>query len=266
MSTIEDWIAYLRRRNRSAATIASYRSVIGGYVRAVGDPLAATVDDVERWWQTLDHLTPAAQAAALSAVSSYYRWAMKYDLVAASPLRRLDAPSLGRRLPRPISRAEWRTILAHTEGDLRRAVCLGAYAGLRIAEVASLDWADIDTEGRWITVRSGKGDKDRAVGLGPMLLDELLPNTGGNVVTAGGQVHTANALQRRVNRHLRDIGIDATFHKLRSRYATTTLARTGNLLAVSRALGHSSPSVTARYAATSDSDLHLLATAAEADA
>ena len=265
MEPIEDWMAYLKRRNRSPATIASYRSVIAGYVREVGDPIAATVEDVEAWWESIEHLTPAAQARSLSAVSSFYKWAAKYDLVIASPLRRLDAPSLGHRLPRPISRAEWRTILANTEGDLRRAVCLGAYSGLRIAEVAALDWNDIDIEGRWITVRSGKGDRDRAVGLGPILLDELLPATGGNVVTGGGQVHTANSLQRRVNRHLRDIGIDATFHKLRSRYATTTLARTGNLLAVSRALGHSSPAVTARYAATSDNDLHLLATAAEAD-
>ena len=56
-------------------------------------------------------------------------------------------------------------------------------------------------------------------------------------------------------------GVDGTFHKLRSRFATVALASTGNLLAVSRALGHSSPATTAIYAATSDSDLDLIAEA-----
>lgn len=265
MEPVDEWLAYLQRRNRSASTLASYRSVMGGYTAIVGDPLTATVDDAETWWESIEALVPESQARSLSVVRSFYTWAVRYDLLLVSPLRRLDAPSLGQRLPRPVSRSGWRDILAATNGELRRAVCLGAYAGLRVGEVAALDWADVDTEGRWIIVRSGKGDKDRAVGLGPLLLDELLPNTGGNVVTAGGETYTANTLQRKVNRHLRSLGTDGTFHKLRSRYATVTLARTGNLLAVSRALGHSSTSVTARYAATSDSDLHLLATAAESD-
>ena len=39
------------------------------------------------------------------------------------------------------------------------------------------------------------------------------------------------------------------------------LAATGNLLAVSRAMGHASPATTAIYAATSDSDLDVIADA-----
>ena len=63
------------------------------------------------------------------------------------------------------------------------------------------------------------------------------------------------------NRLIARAGVDGTFHKLRSRYATMALAGTGNLLAVSRSLGHSSPAVTAVYAATADSDLDLIAEA-----
>ncbi|MFN2347443.1 MAG: tyrosine-type recombinase/integrase [Dermatophilaceae bacterium] len=260
--TTPDWLAYLHGRNRSPATIASYRSVMAQYEATVGDPLTATVDDAQRWWERLDRLTPAARARSLSVVRSYYTWAMRHDLLHATPLRRLDAPSLGHRLPHPVNRADWLTILERTEGDLRRAVCLGAYAGLRVAEAAHLHWRDIDTDARRIMVRSGKGDKDRVVGLSVLLMDELLPNTGANVVTGTEHELSANALQQRVNRHLRELGIDGTFHKLRARFATQALAHTGNLLAVSRALGHSSPSVTARYAATSDSDLDLIAEAA----
>jgi site-specific recombinase XerD len=140
VSVVEDWFAYLHRLNRSRETIRTYRSVMGAYVASVGDPIAATVDDVETWWESIEHLSPAARARTLSCVRSFYKYAMKYDLLETTPLRRLDAPSLGRRLPRPVSRADWLKILANTEGELRRAVCLSAYAGLRIGEVADLDW------------------------------------------------------------------------------------------------------------------------------
>ena len=160
-----------------------------------------------------------------------------------------------------MGRAELQAVLAIADPEMRRAVCLGAYAGLRVSEAATLHWRDVDREARRLYVR-GKGDKDRPVGLSPLLLDEVLPEAGGNVVTGRADSYTPAQMQRKVNRLIERAGVDATFHKIRSRYATVTLAHTHNLLAVSRALGHSSPAVTAIYAATADSDLDLIAEAA----
>lgn len=259
---VQRWLDYLAGRNRSINTIQSYASVMRHFVAVVGDPIDATVDDAQRWWATQEHLTPPGKARTLSTVRSFYTWAIRHDLVIRSPIRRLDAPSLGRRLPRPVNRHDWQLILEQTTDPvLRRAVCLAAYAGMRIGEVATIDWSHIDTDARRIYIR-GKGDHDRVIGLSTLLLDELLPNAGGNIVTAGGEPYTPNGLQRLVNRHLAALGVDGTCHKLRARFATQALAHTGNLLAVSRALGHSSPSATARYAATADTDLDLIAEAA----
>ena len=255
---LENWFTYLARRNRSPETIRTYRSVLGGYP----DPMTATVDDADAWWASLDHLSPAARAKNLAAVRSLYRWLARMDLRTDDPTRRLDPPSTGTHMPRFVSRAELATILGAVEGDVRRAIALGAYAGLRVSEAAALDWADVDVETRWITVRGGKGDKDRLVDCPPLLLDELLPDCGGNVVTAGGAPMTAGALQRRANRAIRAAGVKGqTFHRLRARFATVGYAATGNLLAMQRALGHSSPTTTARYAATTDDDLRAIGTA-----
>ena len=49
--------------------------------------------------------------------------------------------------------------------------------------------------------------------------------------------------------------------KKRLCFGTVALAATGNLLAVSRAMGHASPATTAIYAATSDADLDVIADA-----
>lgn len=260
MDPIAEWFDHLARRNRSPETLRTYRSVITSYVATVGDPLAADVADAERWWVALSDLAPKTRQRALSCVRSFYTWAARFDHVDRDPTRRLDAPTEGRRLPRPVGRSDLHKILDAAPGDMRRAVALGAYAGLRVAEVATLDWSDVDTEAMRIRVR-GKGDKERVVGLSPVLLDELLPATGGNVVTAGARPYTAGALQRRVNRLIERCDVDATFHKLRARYATVALGAGVNLLSVSRALGHASPTTTAIYALTADSDLDLIAEA-----
>ena len=250
-----EWLG--RDRNYSPNTVAAYRRVLA----TINDPETATRDDVEDWWLDRDHLSPATRRQELAALRSFYRWMIRWDHREDDPTRRLDAPKMGHRLPRPMGREDLHRLLSVTSGEMRRAICLGAYAGLRVAEVAALDWADVDVEARRIIVRGGKGDKDRPVGLSPLLLDALLPVTGGNVVRAGGKPYSANALQQKVNAAIRAAGVDGTFHKLRSRFATVALASTGNLLAVSRALGHSSPATTAIYAATADSDLDLIAEA-----
>ena len=254
---VEAWFAYLAQRNRSPETLKTYRSVMRHYPL---DPLAVTPQQAETWWAGRDHLAIKTRQRTLSCVRSFYKWSMRFDYLDRDPTRRLDPPTQGKRLPKPMARADMLKVLAAAPPDLYRAIALGGYAGLRVAEVAALDWELVDTEAMRIIVR-GKGDNDRPVGLSLLLLDALLPNTGGNVVTAGGTPYTAGALQRRANRLITSVGVPGTFHKLRARYATVALASTGNLLAVSRALGHSQTSTTALYALTADTDLDLIAEA-----
>ncbi len=255
---VERWLAYLEQRGRAATTLRTYRSIMGSFV---ADPAAATLDDVEVWWATQDGQAATTRNRTLSCVRSFYLWAVRFDVVEKDPSRRLDPPHKGSRLPRPIGRSDLLKILAASDEEMRRAVCLGAYAGLRVSEAAALRWPDIDLEARRIMVRGGKGDKDRAVGLSALLLDELLPNAGGNVVTGRPRGYSTEVLTRKVNRLIDRAGVDATFHKLRARFATKALAGTGNLLAVSRSMGHANVATTAIYAATSDSDLDLIADA-----
>lgn len=258
---VEEWFAYLARRNRSPNTIRAYRTTIAAYTDMIGDPLTATLEDADRWW---DHITETlairTQQRTLSCVRSFYNWATRFDYADRDPTRRLDPPSQGQRLPTPIGRADLKRILDAAPDDMRRAVALGAYGGLRVAEAASLDWSHVDMETRRIMVH-GKGDKQRPVGLGSLLLDELLPATGGNVVAAGGKPYSASSLQRRVNRLIERSGATGTFHNLRARFVTVALANGAPLLSVSRAVGHSSPTTTAIYALTADSDLDLIAEA-----
>ena len=254
---VQTWLHTLKpERGLTPNTIDTYARSL----RTLPNAPTATREDVEAWWRSRAHLSAATRVNELSALRTFYKWCLIWEHRTDDPTLRVPVLKLPAGLPRPISRADLTNLLGKLPEDLRRAVCLGAYGGLRVSEAASLSWLDIDREMSRLRI-TGKGNKTRLVGINPILLDSLLPDTGGNVVTGKPKGYSAGVLQRKVNRAIRAAGVDATFHQLRHRFGTIALASGVNLLAVSRAMGHASPATTAIYAATSDADLDVIAEA-----
>lgn len=257
MSLVNEYLEYLAEdRNYSPRTIRTYRTTLDN----IPNVDHATRTEVEAWWTTTRPLAPASRQNKLSTLRSFYKWQIRFEHRDDDPTIRLDAPKVDNSQPHPVSRAELEATLKASPPAIRRAVALCAYSGMRVAEAAALDWRDVDEENRRVWIRRGKGAKDRAVGLPALLYDEVGPRVQGNVVAAGGTPYTANALQTAINRVMARAGIANSSHGLRGRFATIALTST-NLLSVSRALGHASTATTARYAATADSDLDLIADA-----
>lgn len=178
-----------------------------------------------------------------------------------NPTIRLSPPRGATGLPKPTSRRELDLILEHVKDQppLQRAVLLGAWAGLRISEAASLTWPDIDPETRRARV-TGKGNKTRVVTFSTKLIDALLPDTGGNVVTGTDRGWSAGWLGRRVNAAIRAAGVDSTFHKLRHRYGSVAYQRTKDPKALAEQMGHASVSTTMSfYAASADEAAQAIA-------
>jgi site-specific recombinase XerD len=256
-----NWAEHDRRR--SPATLARYRGALG----QLADPVNATIDEVEAWWATRYGMAAATRENELACLRSFYKYCTRFDYRPDDPTRRLDAPKVDNAYPRPIGRTDLARALEACDEkqvpELRRAIVLGAYGGLRVSEAAALDWTDLDLERRFMRIL-GKGRKERLSGISPRLLDEILPQMPkGNVVTGGGIVYTPGALQRRVNRFLAGLGMDGvTFHKLRARYVTQGISETGDIYAVARAVGWASIETAKHYAALSDDSLHRIAAAA----
>lgn len=259
-----EWLTWLREdRGRSVNTINTYaRSA-----RSLGMPLIdATRDDLEQWWRrraTDKDGNPRPHGARnneLSALRSFYKWAQRFEHRADDPTVRLDLLGRQKRISRFVGNDDLHKLLDTLPPDLRRAVALGAYGGLRVSEAASLTWRDIDQDQRRMIVR-GKGDKERSIGFSFTLLNVLLPDTGGNVVTGGGLEHSAHYLQMKVNAAIRSADVDATFHKLRHRYGFKAAEAGIPATSIANAMGHDSLTTTMGYIAAVDSDLDLIAEA-----
>lgn len=87
---------------------------------------------------------------------------------------KLIVPKRPQRIPPLLTRAEVARIIAACDNPKHRMLlelCYGC--GLRVSEVICVRVPDIDGERRLLRVEQGKGSKDRAVTISPLLLDAL---------------------------------------------------------------------------------------------
>lgn len=263
MNAIERFLSYAQRdRGWSSATVSRYGDVLGQVEATVGDPLTLTLEEVEGWWATRYHLSPASRSNELAVLRSFYKWATKWDHRPDDPTRRLERPKIPNRVPRMVGRSDLERLLGpltQEAPDLRRAYALAGYAGLRVSECASLEWADVDQEARRMFVR-GKGGKERPVPLSPTLLDVILPEVkGANVVTGTTARYSAATLQRKMNRLMDRAGIDHTVHDLRKRGASLALSKGASPAAVKVMFGWDSMETVSHYAVVGDNELDRIA-------
>jgi integron integrase len=103
-------------------------------------------------------LSASTQNQALSALLFLYREVLDQDLPWMERFRRAKGPV---RSPTVLSQEEVAALLAHVNGAVGLMLELLYGAGLRLMECVRLRIRDLDFERLQITVRSGKGDRDR---------------------------------------------------------------------------------------------------------
>lgn len=112
----------------------------------------------------------STQAQCLSAIVFLYRHVLD------QPLDRLDGIGRARRptrLPVVLTPAEIRSVLTHLRGPPQLMAALMYGSGLRLSECCGLRIRDIDLNQRQLTVREGKGRKDRVTVLAVWLVSPL---------------------------------------------------------------------------------------------
>ncbi len=107
---------------------------------------------------TTQHVSASTQNQALAAVLFLYKEVLRQPLGQIDDLVRASKPA---RIPVVLTRAEVQAVLGQLEGAPRLVAGLLYGAGLRLIEALELRVKDVDFERREVTVRQGKGRKDR---------------------------------------------------------------------------------------------------------
>jgi len=215
--------------------------------------MIASPELLEEWLRSFPN--PATRRAYLSDAASLYQWAVKRGLVKADITADIIRPKEPKRLPRPMPEADAaRAILLATDTRVRLALSLALYAGLRRAEICALDADDVILGGDvpTITVRKGKGGKDRTVPVHPILSAELLhlaPRYGPVISRLDGRGRLSTAmLSALIANHMEAVGSHHRLHGGRHRFGTQLAEVTGgDLQVVADLLGHESLTTTRGY-------------------
>jgi integron integrase len=115
-------------------------------------------------------VSASTQNQALCAILFLYREVLNLDLC---QLEGIVRAKISRRLPVVLTRAEVGLVLEQLCGTVRLMATLLYGSGLRLLECARLRIKDVDFGSNQITVRGGKGDKDRVTLLPGTAKDEL---------------------------------------------------------------------------------------------
>ena len=252
-------------KGASSHTLRAYKGDLVALSEASsGDILAVDLSVLRRHLSqlSLTKPSPSTTQRRLSAIRTFYKWAVREGLIEVSPAERIRSPKSVQRVPRFFDYEEVSAIVEQPTQSgwfqiRNRAILEILYgAGLRVAEVASLDIMDVSQSERLVDVREGKGRKQRIVPVGPPAIRavaEWLEVRGDSEESALFlNRYTGRLSTRAMHRIVRDAGlkngvVGSHPHALRHTCATHLLAGGADLRAIQEQLGHSSLSSTQRY-------------------
>ncbi len=125
--------------------------------RAPAELAAQDVEDFLSYLAVERHVARSTQNQAFNALLFVFRHVLDKDLQLGSAVR----AGVRRRLPTVLTVPEVERIFAHLDGVHQLMAMLIYGGGLRLMECLRLRVKDVDLERGTVTVRAGKGDKDR---------------------------------------------------------------------------------------------------------
>lgn len=272
MGTLESFAAYLAGRKTRPRTIATYAKVVRVFAHWIGDEstvAAISADAIGRYQIARGHLAAATIAKDLSGIRAYCRWCIKARLRADDPTLELEWPKKIEPIPRALKARELRLldqILAMPMPALdaktrrvrsrhNRAILLMLYCGLRISEVPSLDWRDVDLDEAMLIVRDAKGGRDRSVAIHDRVLRNLAETPEAKQCGAvcghlnGKPISYKSMPHIFSDRYLGSFGLHISAHMLRHTFAVQLLRAGADIRTIQTLLGHASLETTQRYLA-----------------
>ena len=275
---INEFLNYLKfERNRSDLTIKNYGEDLRAFKEFYGNLegchswKSVDSDIIRDWMESMMDKGNNATSInrRLSALRSFYHFALARKLVDKDPVHGVTGPKKGRPLPQFLKENEMDRLLdaeSWTEGfeDVRdRTIIMTFYeTGIRLSELIGLDDCMVDFSNRQLKV-TGKRNKQRVIPFGEELLATLCDymkcrdkevnlQSDALFVTVKGQRMTTSQVREAVRKNLSKVCTlkKRTPHVLRHTFATAMLNNKAGIESVKKLLGHESLSTTEIYTHT----------------
>jgi len=259
-------------RGLSASTLSAYDSDLRQFALWLqgegSDLLTANRSNVMSYLADMveQSISPRTAARKLSAMRRFYAWLLRERRLTEDPTALIEAPKIGRALPKTLSETDVRNLLdapdvKTTLGLRDRAMLEVLYGcGLRVSEIVALtiDQANLS---QGVVRVWGKGSKERLVPMGEpscdwirrysksARLDLLKAPSETLFLSSRGREMTRQTFWHRIKRYGEQIELNMQLspHVVRHAFATHLVNHNADLRVVQLLLGHSDLSTTQIY-------------------
>jgi integrase len=231
-----------RKDGRSAKYLGMLRLYFKRFSQDFGNRLIAdiTVEEIDSWLRDLPG-SPKTRADYRANIGVLFSYAAQRSMIDFNPVAFTAKPKLIDRPPEIFTVDELRALLEaanRVHADVLPMLAIGAFAGLRDAEIKRLDWSEVDLARGHIEVKAAKAKsaRRRIVPIQPTLAAWLRPfcSLAGHVVPEGAR--------GKLDRVRKAAGL-ARWPKngLRHSFSSYRLAAIHDAPRVAAELGHTSP-------------------------
>jgi integrase/recombinase XerD len=199
-------------------------------------------------------------ATKIAILRSYFGWLSNEEYIIKDPTKRIVRPNLPPSIPKYLTHDELEALRDAATSPIDELLVETLYSsGLRVSELASLDWEDVSFPEKRVTVREGKGGKSRTVPLSTRatrLLSKCKEDRRDDKTWVFMSRQRNRMSKETVERRIRTLGAKAgiekkvTPHRLRHSLATHLLEAGMPIDQIQQILGHSSLDTTQIYART----------------
>jgi len=274
--TIKEFINFLKlERALSHNSIEAYRNDIKKFIQYLeAKRLSLLPDQIEtdhlqnfiHWINELG-ISPRSQSRVISGIKAFFRYLLIENYIQKDPTELIEAPKIGRELPKVLSVDEINQIieaidLSQAEGQRNKAIVETLYScGLRVSELIHLKLSNLYFEEGFIRI-IGKGNKERLIpisnkamkeinyyledrnklNINPEHEDILFLNRRGKQLT---RVMVFTIIKRLAQKA--SLNKDISPHTLRHSFATHLIEGGADLRAIQEMLGHESIITTEIY-------------------
>jgi integrase/recombinase XerC len=272
IESIKQFSNYLKLEKRySSHTVLAYQNDLEQFLQyltlhfEIDNLTYAGTHMIRSWLASLMELevTPRSIIRKISTLKSYYKFMMRNDLIAKSPMEKISSPKMSKKLPVFVESASMQKLFeakGYFESDLEgrrdKLILLTFYSsGIRLSELLSLKTTDIDLYKQQIKVL-GKRNKERLIPITAELANEICMYINGKTVLGPYLFDDKNGKQlnpRRiytiVHKYLSMVSTieKRSPHVLRHTYATHLLNKGAELNGIKELLGHANLSATQVY-------------------
>jgi integrase/recombinase XerD len=282
-TAIAQYLEWIAVHNFSEDTVATRRAYLGYFhewckERGLEAPIEITRPILERYQRWLYHYRKSngqplgfrTQHTRLQAIKGFFQWMVRQNRLLHNPASEIVLPRMEHRLPKYVlSAGEAEQIIQQPnigdpEGLRDRAILETFYStGMRRMELAHLKLYDLDADRGTLTIRLGKGRRDRVIPIGERALvwiHKYVEESRPQLLTAGADdgtvflTHLGEPFDRKqltalVRGYLieSNIGKMGGCHLFRHTVATLMLENGADIRVIQQMLGHVKLTTTELY-------------------